>query len=129
MKLCGLADHRVAMLERRHPGGQVLDARDRQLRTVAEDDLQRTREQALRNGFALGAFDLGPARYELFDDRRVRAFTQSDEGSTDERPIRNASLPANDDRVGEPDAVRDVEANALIPERAGKLGQLVVRGQ
>ena len=54
------------------------------------------------------------------------AVAEPDERPRQERPIRRAERPADDDRAFERDAGRDVDDDALAPQRPGELGELVV---
>src|SRR4029078_11606391 len=86
-------------------------------------------------------------RHELLDDGRLGTVAEDDPCATDQgaawltgRPADGhrggpeegawrAGGPGDDDRVGQVDAGRDVEADALVPEPSGERGQLLVVGE
>ena len=104
--------------------GQLLEARDRQLRLATERDLQRSGHQRLRRSSRDRA-----RRHQLLHDRRLGAVAERDPRPADEGTTGLAGRPANHDRVGEADAGRNVEADALVPEAARERGQLLVVGE
>ena len=67
-----------------------------------------------------------PARHELLEDGRRGAVAERDDGPRQQGAIGRAGAPADDDRPFEADAGRDVEDDALRPERPGQLREPVV---
>ena len=65
---------------------------------------------------------------ELLDDRCLGLLAETDEAPGHERAVGRADRPAHDDGPLEPDAVGDVDEDALRPQRSGELGELVGRG-
>jgi hypothetical protein len=122
VELRGLADRCVTVLERDRVHRQVLDARERELRALAQDDLRRCREQRLRAAGGRGA-------REVLDDRRLRARPELDDRPRQQPPARLAGRPSHDDGAVELDAGRDLDHDPLVPGGAGQLGELVVGGQ
>ena len=126
MERGALADDRVAVLEgdgrwRAAPGGWRLRARASRAR--------RTSSVPARNDWPPSSGARPGRSSELLEDGRGRALAERDERPREERPIGGAGVPADDDRASEADAGRDVEHDALAPQRAGQLGEPVVGRQ
>ena len=89
-----------------------------------DGDLERPGEVGLA-----GVDDRRRRRDELFDDGRLGALTQVDEGPGQEGAIGRSDDPADDDRALQANAGGDLETDPLRPQRPGELGEPVVAGE
>src|SRR4029079_10761397 len=124
-----LADSSVAMLEHDLARAHLLDRGEAQAGSLAEADLGGAVEEALGDRLALGALDLRPARDLLLDDGGGCAGAERDDRPADEGPPGRGTGPADEDRVGDDDAVADLDVTAVAPEAACELRQLVADRQ
>ncbi len=80
-------------------------------RARPEVDLHRAGEQGLGHGLAGRAGDLGPARHELLEERRLGVLAEIDDRPGEERPIR---------RTDQPSGGRSAARAGRRPGRAGR---------
>ena len=115
----------VAVLERDGRRGQFLEAGELEPRVAGRGGPRASRRGTTGRRRA----GPGPDATSSSSDGRARALAERDERAREERPVGLAGVPADDDRAGEADAGRDVEDDALAPQRAGQLGEPVVGRQ